>query len=68
MYLHATHLDFRFRTIMSKYQWIFIKLAMCIDIMEICFGIANEQSSLIFDRVNIGRVLSFQVFITNVYI
>ena len=53
---------------MSKYQWIFIKLAMCIDIMEICFGIANEQSSLIFDRVNIGRVLSFQVFITNVYI
>ena len=35
----------------SKYQWIFTKLAMCIDIVEICFGIANGRISLIFDRV-----------------
>ena len=35
---------------MSKYQSIFTKLDMCIDIVEIWFGIANEQIS-IFDRV-----------------
>ena len=27
----------------SKYQWIFMKLAMYIDIVEICFEIANMQ-------------------------
>ena len=27
----------------SKFQWIFIKLGMCIDIMEICLGIAYGQ-------------------------
>ena len=26
---------------LSKHQWIFIKLGMCIDIVEICFGFAN---------------------------
>ena len=26
-----------------KHQWIFTKLGMCIDIMEIWFGIANGQ-------------------------
>ena len=36
---------------MSKHQWIFTKLGMCIDIMEIWFGIANGQMSSIFDRV-----------------
>ena len=30
----------------SKYQSIFTKLGMCIDIMETCFGIANGQISL----------------------
>ena len=35
----------------SKHQWIFTKLGMCIDIMEICFGIANGQISSIFDGV-----------------
>ena len=33
----------------SKYQWIFTKLGMCIDIVEICFGIANGLISSIFD-------------------
>ena len=28
---------------MSKHQWIFTKLGMCIDIVEIWFGIANGQ-------------------------
>ena len=35
----------------SKSQWIFTKLGMCIDIAEICFGIANGQISSIFDIV-----------------
>ena len=26
---------------LSKHQWIFTKLGMCIDIVGICFGIAN---------------------------
>ena len=34
---------FRFRMIMSKHQCIFTKLGMCIDIVEIWFGIANLQ-------------------------
>ena len=25
----------------SKYQWFFTKLGMCIDIVKLCFGIAN---------------------------
>ena len=33
----------------SKYQWIFTRHGMCIDILDICFGIANGQISSIFD-------------------
>ena len=36
---------------LSKHQWIFIKLGMYIDFVEICFGIANGQISSIFDGV-----------------
>ena len=36
---------------LSKLQWIFTKLGMCIDIMEIWFGIANSQILSIFDGV-----------------
>ena len=28
---------------LSKYQWICTKLSMCIDIVELWFGIANGQ-------------------------
>ena len=35
--------------ILSKYQWIFTKLVICIDIVEICFLIANWQISSLFD-------------------
>ena len=28
---------------LSKHQWVFTKLGMCIDIVEIWFGIANGQ-------------------------
>ena len=53
---------------LSKYQWIFTKLGMCIDIVEIWFGIANGQILLIIDRVTCppqdsGWVLSLHVFI-----
>ena len=36
---------------LSKKQGIFIKLAICIDIKEIWFGIANGQISSNFYRV-----------------
>ena len=51
---------------LSKSQWIFTKFDMFIDIVEICFGIADCQISSIFDRVicprhDNGRVLLFHV-------
>ena len=36
---------------LSKHQWIFTKLGMCIDIVEIWFGIANSQILSMFDGV-----------------
>ena len=30
---------------LSKHQWIFTKLGMCIDVVEIWFGIANGHMS-----------------------
>ena len=33
---------------LSECHWIFTKLVMCIDIVEICFGIANGQISAKF--------------------
>ena len=35
----------------SKCQWISTKLGVCIDIVEVCFGIADRQISSIFDRI-----------------
>ena len=35
----------------GKYQWIFTKLSMCIEILEVWFGIAKGQISLNFDGV-----------------
>ena len=56
---HISFLDYNF----CEYQWIFTKLGMCIDIVEICFGIANGQISSIFDSYLPGTcgVLSFHV-------
>ena len=34
---------------LSKHQWIFTKLGMCIDVVEIWFGIANGQILSNFD-------------------
>ena len=36
---------------LSKHQWIFTKSGVCIDIMEIWYGIANGQISSYFDGV-----------------
>ena len=36
---------------LSKHQWIFTKSGVCIDIMEIWYGIANGQISSNFDGV-----------------
>ena len=33
---------------LSKHQWIFTKLGMCIDIVKIWFGIANARDTLVF--------------------
>ena len=35
---------------LSKHHWIFTKLGMCIDIVEIWFGIANGEILSISDR------------------
>ena len=53
---------------LSKFRWIFTKLGMRIDIVEIWFGIAYGQISSIFDRIicprhDNGWILSFHVFI-----
>ena len=37
---------------LSKHHWIFTKLGMCIDIVEIWFWIADVQISSNFDEVN----------------
>ena len=50
LYIHPSvfsHLDDK----LSKFQWIFTKLGMCIDIVEIWFGIANMQICSTCDRV-----------------
>ena len=47
---------------LSKYQWIFAKLGMCIDIMKIWLGIANGKFSSIFGSVICplhGRIFVF---------
>ena len=36
---------------LSKHQWVLTKLSMCIDIVEVWFGIANGQFLSNFDRV-----------------
>ena len=47
---------------LSKHQWIFTKLGMCIYIVEIWFGIANEQISSNFDGVICPRHAHIFVF------
>ena len=34
---------------LSKYQWIFTKLGMCVAIVKIYIGVANGRISSIFD-------------------
>ena len=50
---------------LSKYQLSFTKFGMCIDIVEIWFGIANGQVTSVFETPlhDSGVVLSFDIFI-----
>ena len=41
---------------MSKYQWISTKIGMCIDIVEIWFGIANEQTLSILMLASVAQL------------
>ena len=45
-----------------SYQWIFTRLGLCIDIVEILFGIANGQISSNFDGVICPRHAYIYVF------
>ena len=47
---------------LSKRQWIFTKLGMCIDIVEIWIGIANGQILSNFDGVICPR--HFHIFVS----
>ena len=49
---------------LSKHQWIFTKLGMCIDIVEIWFGIANWQIFSNFEGVFCRRHAHIFVFRT----
>ena len=56
---------------LRKSQWIFSKLGLCIDIIEVWFWTAYEETLLIFDRVicpphDSGGVLSLHVFIFSI--
>ena len=44
---------------LGKYECIFTKLGMCIDILEIWFGIANEQISSILTEVSARHMSIF---------
>ena len=44
---------------LSKHQWIFTKLGMCIDIVEILFGIANGQISSNLTELSARDIFSF---------
>ena len=44
---------------LSKCQWIFTKLGICIAIVKIWFGVANGQILSIFDRVTCQRHSNF---------
>ena len=49
----------------SKYQWIFTKLGMCIDIVNIYFGIANGQILSIFTELSARSMSIFSVLDDN---
>ena len=67
IYLAATHLILFQDNKLSKYQWIFTKLDMCIDIVEILFlilmGKFHQFLTVICPRQDNGEVLSFHIFI-----
>ena len=51
---------------LSKHQWIFTKLGVCIDIVGIWFGIANGQISSNFYGVTCPR--HAHIFVSGQYL
>ena len=49
---------------LSKCQWIFTKLGMCIEIVEIYFGIANGQILFIFE----GDICPRHIHISGIFV
>ena len=41
----------------NKYLWIFTKLGMCIDVLDICFGIANGQFHQFFTKLSASKMI-----------
>ena len=48
---------------MSKHQWIFTKLGMWIDIVEIWFGIANGQILTVICPNGGGIIVNIFIFL-----
>ena len=42
----------------TKYQWIFTKLSVCIDVVDICFGLLMVEFHLFCDRVICSQHIS----------
>ena len=52
---------------LSKFQWIFTKLGMCIDIIEIWIGIANGQISLFFTELSARDTIMAGIIVKRFY-
>ena len=62
-----TELSARDRSIFSflddnftKFQWIFTKLGVCIDIVDICFGIAKRRGIMVSQLVYVRPYFCFR--------
>ena len=58
----SVHQYFHFWRITSKPQWIFTKLCVCIDVVEIWFATVNGQISSIFDWVICPRHVHYSKY------
>ena len=52
---------------LSKHQWIFTKLGMCIDIVEVWFGIANGQISSNFMELSAYNTILAGIIVYHFY-
>ena len=66
MYIHLSVFSFPDDNL-SKYEWIFTKLGMCIDIVEIWFGIANGQILISVRHTTVAGYYHFMVLFLRVF-